>query len=349
VHKKVLLAKCLYVSKLLPVIKFARQKMLQDILILAYHRVKDIENIDAYEFDAELVSASSADFYWQMEFVKKHYNPIRFSDFIEYLDGKKSLPPNPLIVTFDDGFEDNYSVVFPILKQLDVPATIFISSDYIGKTETFWFDWVVYLLKKAPPGRLHLPDIPLDLTIDDSPDSKMSAMDILLGALKQVSNQVRLQSIKALEQQLGLSQPSEGFAESCPMTWQQVKEMSEWGVDFGSHSATHPILSQLDSDELWYEISNSRETIVEQIGESCDVIAYPVGGACTYDQRVLDMVKQVGYRLGTSYRSGVNVLDDLEPYALQRIHVELDTSHELFAATLALPSLFVTKYTLTKL
>jgi len=349
VHKKRLLAKCLHVSKLLPVIKFARQKMLQDVLILAYHRVKDIDDLDAYEFDAELVSASEADFHWQMSFVKKNYNPIRFSDFIDYLDGKKSLPPNPLIVTFDDGFEDNYSVVFPILKQLDVPATIFISSDYIGKTETFWFDWVVYLLKKAPPGTVHLPDIPLDLTIDASSDSKISAVDILLGALKQVSNQVRLQTIKDLERQLGLSQPVEGFAESRPMTWSQVREMSEWGVEFGSHSVTHPILSQLDNDELWHEITNSKQVIAEQTGCTCEVIAYPVGGACTYDQRVLDMVKKSGYRLGTSYRSGVNVLDELESYALRRIHVELDTSRELFAATLALPSLFVMKYTLTKL
>ncbi|MDQ7076125.1 MAG: polysaccharide deacetylase family protein [Gammaproteobacteria bacterium] len=253
------------------------------------------------------------------------------------------------MVTFDDGFEDNYSVVFPILKQLDVPATIFISSDYIGKTETFWFDWVVYLLKKAAPGVLNLPAIPLDLCIENSFDSRMSAVDILLGALKQVSNEARLQTIVDLEQQVGAHKPEKGFEESYPMTWQQVKEMSEWGVEFGSHSASHPILSQLDDKELWHEIADSREVIVEKTGQACDVIAYPVGGACTYDQRVLDMVERSGYRLGTSYRSGVNVLDELEPYALRRIHVELETSRELFAATLALPSLFITKYTLTKL
>ncbi|MDQ7076124.1 MAG: hypothetical protein Q9O24_13495 [Gammaproteobacteria bacterium] len=95
-YKKGLLAKCLHFSKLLPVIKFARQKMLQDVLILAYHRVKDIENLTEYEFDTELVSASSADFHWQMAFVKKHYNPIRFSDLIASLDGKKITAAKPL-------------------------------------------------------------------------------------------------------------------------------------------------------------------------------------------------------------------------------------------------------------
>ena len=83
--------------------------------MLAYHRVRDLPQ--SFKHDPELVSASRAQFLEQMGFVKKHFTPISFLDLERIVDGEMECPANPIIVTFDDGFDDNYSVAFPILER----------------------------------------------------------------------------------------------------------------------------------------------------------------------------------------------------------------------------------------
>ncbi|MBL8524644.1 MAG: polysaccharide deacetylase, partial [Betaproteobacteria bacterium] len=85
-----------------------RALLKSEITILAYHRILNSWDEEHFPFDVELISASCEDFAWQMEYVRSHYSPIAFRDVIAFLDGKCALPPRPLLVTFDDGFDDNY-------------------------------------------------------------------------------------------------------------------------------------------------------------------------------------------------------------------------------------------------
>ena len=85
----------------------------------------------------------------QIEYLKKYYNVISLYRLIEhYADGAK-LPPNPIVITIDDGYRSNYTLAYPILKQFNVPAAIFIPTDFIDKKEMLWHDRVKYAINKT--------------------------------------------------------------------------------------------------------------------------------------------------------------------------------------------------------
>lgn len=339
-RKKEILAKALCGTRLLPLAAAVWPAPAQEIKILAYHRVLDIPNEDAFDFDLDLVSASVEDFDWQVRHARDNYDPMTFDELLQCLDGKQKLPKKPLIFTFDDGFIDNYEEAFPILKRHGVPATIFISTDYIDGDRTFWFDWTIYLLNQLGGRSIELKSLGASYHVPADRVERRALGAEFLEQLKRVPDVTRRAVVDELETVAGVSPPEGGFAESRPVTWDQVREMAAGGIEFGSHTASHPILKQVPDADLEHELADSKRAIEKHISAACDVIAYPVGGAHAFDQRIIDYVERSGYRLAASYQSGINPLDSLEIFALKRLHVEREVSRELFAASLALPSVF---------
>lgn len=306
------------------------------LLILAYHRVLDIPDEDAFPGDPELVSASTRDFERQMRFVRDHFEPLRFADLLQAMDRGDALPKNGLVVTFDDGHVDNYTHAFPILKSLGVPATIFLSTQYIDSPETpFWFDHVAQLMYFAPPGPLRLDHLDFHASLTKI-GSRRDAAGALLRQLKREPNDRRVAVVQELVQRLGEHVPA---SQRAAMTWGEVREMAAAGIEFGSHTVSHPVLAQLDDEAIRQELAVSRATIRAQTGQPVDTIAYPVGKIGAYDDRVVETAKSCGYRLGVSYETGVNSLKDLELFALRRLAVERYTSFGNFKAMLSMPGI----------
>ena len=115
-----------------------RAKFSKTVTILAYHRVLDIAEEDSFPFDIELVSASVSAFTSQMQYVKQHFTPMSFASLLQCLDRGGPPPPGAVIITFDDGFADNYYNAFPVLKKFNIPATIFLSTGYIDNQNISW-------------------------------------------------------------------------------------------------------------------------------------------------------------------------------------------------------------------
>lgn len=89
------------------------------------------------------------DFDWQMDYLYKHgFHTVSLEDVIDYWHHKKPLPPNPIVITFDDGYQDNYTYAFPILKKYHFTATIFVVVNSIGKTNFFDADRKVQPVNK---------------------------------------------------------------------------------------------------------------------------------------------------------------------------------------------------------
>ncbi len=104
----------------------------QSILVLNYHKIDTLMHS---------LSVNPSDFRWQMEYLKSHgYNTITPDDLIANMEEGKALPVNPVLITFDDGYLDNYKNAYPVLKELGMKATIFVVTDFMGGKKGY-LDW----------------------------------------------------------------------------------------------------------------------------------------------------------------------------------------------------------------
>ena len=311
----------------------------QQLRVLAYHRVLDVPNEQSHPTDPDLVSASTEAFERQMRFVIRHFRPVSFSDVVDAIEDQRPLPPRSLIVSFDDGHLDNYANAFPVLRALGIPATIFLSTAYIGTDQMYWFERVALLMYSAPSGNLQLQCMVFSVDLGDV-SSRRLATAALLFKLKRVPNGQRLACLSELEGRLAYHIPEGLTPPRSALSWDEVREMSRHGIEFGSHCVTHPILTQLDDDVLLQELAESRVKIRNEIGRDLPVIAYPVGKRDAFDVRVVNAARACGYKLGISYETGVNNLSRMDHFSIRRFAVERYTSPGLFKAMLTLPRIF---------
>ena len=111
--------------------KWREQKRTTKVPILLYHHI----TTDKFTNEESVSLISPSDFRLHMTAIKVHFNPISLRKYYEYVmcdDGSVTLPENPIVVTFDDGYLSNYEIAYPILKSLEIPATIFVVTDTVG-------------------------------------------------------------------------------------------------------------------------------------------------------------------------------------------------------------------------
>lgn len=323
---------------LLSSVQRVRSWLHKDLRILAYHRITPLPDPDTYEFDLELISASPEGFREQMHFVKQHYQPMRLSDVAALLNAGKEVPADAVVVTFDDGYYDNYQVAFPILRELGVPATFFVSTGHIDSGRPFAYDWLVHMILLSPADRLVLPEIGLDEAIPASRAERRVLAAVVLDRMKEIDALEQSAMTHRLEQLW--SMPSHSAPPDClPMTWEQIREMHAEGYEFGSHGVHHRMLSKLPQDELDFEVQHSRDTLNRELGPGMLHMSYPVGGSRAFDQRVIDTTRNAGFELACCYISGTNPRRAINRYALYRLAVERNMGTGWFAAMLAMPSL----------
>jgi O-antigen/teichoic acid export membrane protein/peptidoglycan/xylan/chitin deacetylase (PgdA/CDA1 family) len=319
-----------------------RSALVKDLRVLAYHRVLHDLDETTFAFDAELVSARQQDFDWQMAYIARRFNPVSIQQVTEAINGGKRLPKRAVMVTFDDGFRDNYDVAFPVLQRHGVPALFFLSTGYIDSQSAFWFDWIVFAFVRTEVGQIHLKAISLTISLAGTRDNRRLEALKLLQILKGTSEFLRQQIIEQLKAELQVEMTPDHIELSTPLSWDQVREMSRGGMEFGSHTVSHPILSTItDPMLLRFELDGSKATLEREIGKPVLALSYPVGGRDAVNDQVLAATAQAGYQCAFTYQSGANKLTSGdERYYLKRLHVERYTTHAMFSAALELPEIF---------
>jgi peptidoglycan/xylan/chitin deacetylase (PgdA/CDA1 family) len=312
----------------------------QRLLILAYHRVMPDVDESRWPFDIELISASPEQFEWQMRFVARHMRPISLGELVASVSGGAPLPERSVLVTFDDGFFDNFKYAFPLLRDSGVPGTFFISTDLIGTNIMFWFERVAHLILMVPDGEV-IEVVPGRPVVVAGPFRiRRAAIKTVLSALKELREQERRAWIERLEAKYGVYADASSAHLTRPMTWDEVRAMRAGGMEFGSHGATHAVLSQLPPEALVEELERSRRALRDYANSDGRVVSYPVGGRGAFNELVIDAAKSAGFRLGVSYVSGDNPLHGFRPFHLRRQHVERITSRAWFEGLLSWPTIF---------
>lgn len=316
-----------------------RHALVRDLVILAYHRVLEVADEDAFAFDLELVSASPAQFREQMTLLRERFHPVRFADLAAALAGGPPLPPRAVIVTFDDGYDDNFRCAFPILRELGVPATFFVSTGHIDSGRPYAYDWLVHLVLHMDAPRLRIGELDLDTELPASRAARRAIAADVLDRMKAVPAGVQSAVVERLADECGLPR-AQGHADCRPMSWAQLREMRAAGMEIGSHGIWHNMLARLDRDAMRSEVAGSQRAIAEALGAPCEVISYPVGGVDAYDDEVIAAAREAGFVLGCSYVSGTNRLPPRAPFALRRLAVERHMDGAWFAALVGLPEAF---------
>lgn len=310
-------------------------------VILGYHRIANAIATESYSFDPELISATTAEFDWQMDFVRSEFTVLPLLELLERSLAGRPIPPRAVAITFDDGFTDNHDVALPVLRKHSIPATVFVSTEWIDRQQPIWFEVCAYACMRLAPASLLIEGLPQLISDGASYASRRAATRQLLKHLKTVPNEARLKIVAQLRDAVaGAEFDRDWRSNSAPLTWDKIREMSRHGVDFGSHSVSHPILARSHDAQITFEVTDSRARLREELGRDVDLLAYPVGGSGAFDARVVNAARAAGYRFGVSYIAGANRTADFDPFSVRRHHVEIDTSRARFEAQLSLPTLF---------
>lgn len=292
------------------------------LTVLTYHRVSATEEKD----DPLKISASS--FERQIRHVRENYSVVSADDLAASIRNRKPLPKNACLITFDDGWRDNFELAFPILKRYKIPALIFLSTDYIGSGKVFWQVRLRDLLLRYAKSEQSAGEIisawPTPLVdavkgFHQLPERELSSeVNRLIEIFKGYSLDVIQEVLPEHE-----GSRAEAYAQlGAMLSWEQVREMAASGISFGSHCKTHSILTHLNEAQLDDELVDSKHLLETALRRPIDFIAYPNGD---YDRRVLRFAGKAGYLAAFTCRSGVNEVLDA-PLELKRINMREDSA-----------------------
>jgi peptidoglycan/xylan/chitin deacetylase (PgdA/CDA1 family) len=306
--------------------------------ILAYHRVLDDDHA-TFAFDEAVISATTHIFRQQMKFVSRNFNVISFNQLARLERERRAWPERALIITFDDGYRDNYLNAFPVLREMGLSAAIFLAVAHINEAKLFWWDFIAYCFKQTPLTSVTLPLFEPDpLSLADA-GARRKATDRVLDWIKEVPENTKREFIAALADKLEVRVP-DNLAAGMHLGWDEVREMLAGGIEFGSHTMTHPILSNVHRAQLAEEVSESKRIMEQELGSEVLAFSYPVGGRTSFNDVVKTEVKKCGYSYAVSYREGV-AKKGCDPLALPRIHIETSHSLNLFRANLMYPKIML--------
>lgn len=322
-RKRVLtfIAACLYYSGLVSLVRHWRRRSGRGLVILNYHQASG-GNLDLH-----------------LLYLRRHYRVLPLETALEELyapanEGKKIRDRRtPLVITFDDGYYDNYTHAFPLACKFQIPIIIFVIPGYIESGDCFWWLKGRHLVKHAPVSEVMINGRTYLLS---RPGERKSLAQVVDNRLRHATSVAEREAFSASILQL-LAAPSSAEEEAAlPLTWPQVREMEESSyVSFGAHTMHHPILAYLtDLAEVQNEVRDCRVVLEQQLGHPVRSFAYPVGQRQHIGESVIGAVQQAEYDWALTTLYGFNT-PQTDPYLLRRIEVDVSQHWLVLAAQAA--------------
>lgn len=318
----------------LPGVRAITQKtrLWKGLLVLNYHR---IGSAGGSPFDWDLWSATAEDFDAQVGYLTRHYDVVGANDIEQALEDRSG---RSVMLTFDDGYLDNYELAYPILKSHGAAATFFITTRFLDKPQLAWWDEIAWMVRNSRQSQLNAnrwiaEDVPFD-----EPD-RSGAIRRLLDVYKQLDARETTAFVDYLAEATGSGRAGSDLADGLWMTWDMVREMRAGGMSIGGHTVSHPVLARLDADAQSWEIGECKRRIEKELGEPIDTFSYPVGSRDAFNEVTCHALRQHGFRWAFSYYGGYTSLKS-DSLNVLRTAIERDVSLADFRAVTVLPQLF---------
>jgi len=259
----------------------------------------------------------------QMRLLRREFNVISLADLYRVLQAGEEIPPNTVIITIDDGYSDFFRVALPILKKYELPATIYVVSDFIDGKVWLWPDILAYALKQTGyrDFQITLNGAQRRFLLDTSADRHRAWNDIADHCLT-LRNRAKLEFLDNFTRDINVSIPKTPAPEYAALTWNELRTMQAIGIDVGSHTCSHPKLTMLDANELQHEIGASKARIESMLQQEVEGFCYPNGTRADVNDEVKGVVQRCGYRHATVGYHDLDITADV--YELGRYGASLD-------------------------
>jgi peptidoglycan/xylan/chitin deacetylase (PgdA/CDA1 family) len=307
------------------------------LTVLTYHRIH--EDPSKQLFDRGVIDATPDEFRRQLRMVKRHFSVIQLGDFFGFLRGRP-LPPNPALITFDDGYRECFDRALPLLLEEDVRATFFVATSYISDRRVFWWDRISYIAGQTERETIQI-DYPKPQTIRITGNRTAATAELLAIPKRWFGLDLErfLSELGRAAEVAWDPDIERRFAEELIMNWDQVRALRAAGMDIQSHTRTHRVLQTLRPEELQAELVGAKADLEQQLQEPVRAVSYPTGRSIAQSPNLRRAVADAGYHVGFSNMSGVTpTKGDVDRLDVRRISVETELPDSFFRAFLALPA-----------
>jgi peptidoglycan/xylan/chitin deacetylase (PgdA/CDA1 family) len=281
------------------------------ILILTYHR---------FSFEPSASKISGGEFAAHLEYLSKYNRVLPLPEVFEYLENGKSLPSNTTVITIDDGYADAFDVAFPLLKKYDFPATVYAVTEFVGEKCWLWTDLMRYVLSETESDSLKIEFENGDKieTVLKDEQHRFETASRINSRLKKLPNEQKEAKIKEIAKSLSVEIPLRPSEDYAPINWKQAREMDVENVKIESHTATHPILTNISTEDLSFELASSKARLEEVLDRRVEHFCYPNGA---FNEAIWQAVKNANYKCATTTDYGFNE-KSANPFTLKRIDAQ---------------------------
>jgi peptidoglycan/xylan/chitin deacetylase (PgdA/CDA1 family) len=257
----------------------------------------------------------------QMEMLARDYRPLSLDDALKNLRNGGNFPRRSVVVTFDDGYADNREVAMPILNQVGVPATFYVTVDCIENWRPPWPSRLRFAFRKTSAALWADPQAKSStrkLWTLSSPDSREAAFLAACDSCCQLSGAVQEEFILRVEQELKACLSDQ--QSSVMMTYDQLGELTRHGHIVGSHTMTHPNMAYLKEEDAQRELADSKQRLESQLGAPIKHFSYPCPALSPHwSEATVEQSRALGYETGVTTNSGLTGRGD-NPLCLKRLH-----------------------------
>jgi len=293
--------------------RWASRRVPPFVVVLMYHDICEDDDIRSW------LRVRKSDFIAQLDYFSRIGRFIRQDEL--HSPGIWSDRGIKFLLTFDDGFVNNYRLAFPVLRERKIPATFSVSTDHVVSGDPFWFDWLVTPIQRERMTQLDLEQFNLRCyRFRNDERERWDDINGLLDDIKSIGNTTHPQVRKIIEFMVSRNPESVAVVRERyrPLKADEMKEMYDSGLfGFGSHSHEHEILLYQTPEQRKKDLETSLSILEGILGTQIDLISYPNG---SHDRSVMDLCSQLGLKLGLSVRPDL-YQESHHPLSIPRISV----------------------------
>ncbi|HYV15728.1 MAG TPA: polysaccharide deacetylase family protein [Conexibacter sp.] len=310
----------------------ARLPTWRGALVLNYHRIGERAG---QPWDRTLWSATAEGFDEQLAFLARHVDVIGPHDLPAVAAAGRG---RFVLLTFDDGYRDNYEIAYPLLRRHRLEATFFLSTGFLDRPHIAWWDELAWMVRTARTAVVEPSEwLPQAVPLDGDREAAIAALVRAYKALQGDQDAPYLEHVAAAT---GAGRCTPAHADGMWMTWAMARELRDGGMTIGGHTVSHPLLARLSEAEQEREVGGCARRLREELDLPMRWFSYPVGSRDAFTPATQALLARHGVELAFSFYGGHARFSRWRPLDVSRVHVGPAVERRHLQALARLPQLF---------